>query len=179
LGKEEAELITQCKRGDIKSYQLLYNRYIPAMYHTCLRIVIHTADAEDVLQEAFMEAFTNLQKINNPEAFGGWLKRIVIHKAINYVKRHQLSWVELEDADIGDMAREEDIDEQEFTDKIEAITAALTTLPDKYRTVINLHIFEQMRFEDIAILMDIPSATVRSQYLRAKQKILNIIGPQT
>jgi RNA polymerase sigma-70 factor (ECF subfamily) len=176
LSKEEAELIARCKKGDIKSYELLYCRYRLAMYHTCLRIVINIADAEDILQDAFMDAFTNLDKIKNMEAFAGWLKRIVINKSINFIKRHKRNWLELEAADTDEIEVSETFDELEFSTKIEAVTKALNMLNDKYRAVINLHVFEQMSFEDIAALMEIPSATVRSQYLRGKQKVLTIIG---
>ncbi|HZY38038.1 MAG TPA: RNA polymerase sigma factor [Mucilaginibacter sp.] len=173
MGKEEAELIARCKKGDIKGYELLYNRYSAAMYHTCLRIVIYTADAEDILQDAFMEAFTSLDKIKNADAFGGWLKRIVINKSINQVKRHRKSWLELEETDLADQPDEQKIDELDFKNKLDAIVETLSALPEKYRVVINLHIFEAMSFEDIAGMMNVPSATIRSQYLRAKQKILD------
>jgi RNA polymerase sigma factor (sigma-70 family) len=146
------------------------------MYHTCLRIVIYTADAEDVLQDAFMEAFTGLDKIKNADAFGGWLKRIVINKSINHVKRHQKSWLELEETDLAGQPDEQAIDELDFKNKLDAIIEALNALPEKYRVVINLHIFEQMSFEEIAGMMNVPSATIRSQYLRGKQKILDGIG---
>lgn len=176
MGKEEAELIARCKKGDIKSYELLYNRYSRAMYHTCLRIVIYPADAEDILQDAFMEAFTNLNKLKNTDAFAGWLKRIAINKSLNHLKRNQKGWLELEDADLNNFADEEIIDEPEFQQNIELITGLLNELPGKYRTVINLHVFEHMGFEEIAVIMEVPSSTVRSQYLRGKQKIISRIG---
>ena len=175
MSKDEAELIARCKKGDIKSYEALYNRYSLAMYHTCLRIVIQAADAEDILQDAFMDAFVNLDKIKNTEAFGGWLKRIVINKSINYIKRDKKIWLELETVELDGLTEEGATDEFEFNEKLEAVTTALNLLDDKYRTVINLHIFEQMSFEEIAALMEIPSATVRSQYLRGKQKILTAV----
>ena len=146
------------------------------MYHTCLRIVIYTADAEDILQDAFMEAFTGLGKIKNVDAFGGWLKRIVINKSINHVKRNQKSWLELEETDLADQPDELAIDELDFKNKLDAIVEAMNALPEKYRVVINLHIFEQMSFEEIAGMMNVPSATIRSQYLRGKQKILDSIA---
>ena len=68
------------------------------------------------------------------------------------------------------------MDELDFKNKLDAVIEALNELPEKYRMVINLHIFEQMSFEEIAGTMNMPSATVRSQYLRGKQKILDSIG---
>lgn len=146
------------------------------MYHTCLRMVVNEADTEDILQDAFMEAFTNLGRLKNIDAFAGWLKRTVINKALNQLKRNQKAWLEIDEADLDNLPEEERIDEDVFKEKVEAITAALNLLPDKYRVVINLNVFENMSFEDIAIALEIPSSTVRSQYLRGRQKILNSVA---
>jgi len=173
LGQEEADLIARCRKGDIKSYELLYNRYSRAMYHTCLRIVMNSADAEDILQEAFMEAFINLDKLKNAAAFGGWVKRIMINKSVNFVRRYRKSWLATEDIELIDIPEEPTFDESEFRGKVDAIMEAMGTLSEKYRMVINLHIFEQMSFEEIASVMDLPSSTIRVQYLRGKQKILD------
>ena len=173
MGQEEADLIARCRKGDIKSYELLYNRYSRAMYHTCLRIVMNAADAEDILQEVFMDAFIGLDKLKNPAAFGGWVKRIMINKSVNFVRRHRNSWLEIQDAELKNIPQEQAFDESEFRGKVDAIIEAMGTLPEKYSMVINLHIFEQMSFEEIASVMDLPSSTVRVQYLRGKQKILD------
>lgn len=145
------------------------------MYHTCLRIVAGTHDAEDILQEAFLEAFTRLDTLKNANAFAGWLKQIVIHKSINFISRTKTAWLDIEIAGVQDMQEEEKTDEYGFYGKIDAINEAITALPVKYRAIINLHVFEKMSFEEIAGMMQIPSATVRSQYLRARQKILTMI----
>ena len=173
LGQEEADLIARCRKGDIKSYELLYNRYSRAMYHTCLRIVMNAADAEDILQEAFMEALASLDKLKNAAAFGGWVKKIMINKSVNFIRRHRKNWLEIEDAELTNIPEEQAFDELEFRGKVDAIIGAMDSLPEKYRMVINLHIFEQMNFEEIASVMDLPSSTVRVQYLRGKQKILD------
>jgi len=146
------------------------------MYHTCLRIVTHAADAEDILQDAFLEAFTTLSRLKNKDAFAGWIKRIVINKSINFIKRKKEAWLQLDAEDADYMQDGGMVDEQEFHLQVEAIKEALAQLPVKYRTVINLHVFEKLGFEEIAVLMETPSATVRSQYLRGKQKILTMIS---
>jgi len=176
LSKEEAELINHCKRGDIKSYELLYNRYSRAMYHTCLRMVINVADAEDLLQDAFMEAFTNLNKLKNIDAFAGWLKRTVINKSLNHLKKNKNTWLEIDEAELDNLPDDGSIDEDAFRQKVDAVTEALNLLPDKYRVVINLHVFEGMSFEEIARVLEVPSSTTRSQYLRGRQRILNSIA---
>jgi RNA polymerase sigma factor (sigma-70 family) len=176
LGQEEADLIARCRKGDIKSYELLYNRYSHAMYHTCLRIVMNAADAEDLLQEAFMEAFVSLDKLKDTLAFGGWVKKIMINKSVNFIRRHRKSWLEMEDTMVMDVPEEQAFDEPEFKEKLDAIMEAMAVLPEKYQMVINLHIFEQMGFEEIAATMGMPSSTIRVQYLRGKQKILDRLG---
>jgi RNA polymerase sigma factor (sigma-70 family) len=149
--------------------------YSRAMYHTCLRVVLYAADAEDILQDAFMEAFMNLGKLKDTEAFGGWLKRIVLNKSINFVRRKRQNWLEMEESDLADIPEDQTASEPEFAEKFEAVMEALNELPEKYRIIINLHVFEQMDFEKIAALMDVSSSTVRVQYMRAKQKIVNRI----
>lgn len=160
--------------GDIQSYTMLYNLYSRAMYHSCLRVVLVAADADDILQDAFMEAFTNLGKLKNSEAFGGWLKKIVLNKSINHVKRKRQSWVDIEKTDLADGAADHPaLNESDFAEKWEAVVAALDALPEKYRIVINLHVFERMSFEEIASLLQVQASTVRVQYMRGRQKIIN------
>jgi RNA polymerase sigma factor (sigma-70 family) len=149
------------------------------MYHTCLRVVLYPADAEDILQDAFMEAFLGLHKLKNAAAFGGWLKRIVLNKSINHVRRNQKSWLEIGQADVEQVPEEQNTSEPEFGERLEAVLAAMNGLPEKYRMVVNLHVFEQMDFEEIAALLEIPAATVRVQYMRGKQKIINKVRHQS
>ncbi len=145
------------------------------MYHTCMRLVMNKRDAEDILQDAFLEAFTNLNSLKNTNAFAGWMKRIVINKSINFNTRVKDNWLDIEVAEVYNVREEDAIDEKVFSDKIEAIAEAINTLPAKHRIVINLHVFEKLAFEDIAAIMQVPSATIRSQYLRARQKVLTMI----
>jgi RNA polymerase sigma-70 factor (ECF subfamily) len=145
------------------------------MYHTCLRIVVNAADAEDILQDAFMEAFANLGRLKNKDAFAGWVKKIVINKSLNFIQRKKDNWVELGAEEFDDRLDDGLVDEQEFNLQVEAVKDAINQLPIKFRTVINLHVFEKMSFEEIAVLLEMPPSTLRSQYLRAKQKILTMV----
>jgi RNA polymerase sigma factor (sigma-70 family) len=171
----DADLIQQCKRGDMKSYETLYTRYSRAMFQTSLRIVAVAADAEDILQDAFMEAFTSLNKLKNAAAFGGWLKSIVIHKSINHVNRGKKNHLHIEADHADELAIHETIVQKEFQFSVDVIQSAIAQLPPKYRTVVNLHIFEKKSFEEIAVLLETPSATIRSHYFRARQKLLSMV----
>lgn len=160
--------------GNAVSYEFLYRHHAKAMYNTCLRIVNNIADAEDILQDAFVDAFKNLDKLENRSGFGGWLKRIVIHKSINLVKRKRNNWVELED-DHQYFEADEQLDEAAFEWKIDEIKKMIQKLPDGYRTILCLHLFEDYKQEQISEMLGITHATVRTQYIRAKKKLLAML----
>lgn len=170
-------LVEQCVKGDSDSFRLLYNYYSKAMYNTALRIVNNTADAEDILQEAFSDAFRTLTSFQNRSTFGAWLKKIVINKSINMVKRERKKWVEVDLGHIDSYAifEEPEIDESEFVYRVESIKKGIQLLPDGYRTVLSLHLVENYKHEEIADMLGISHATVRTQYIRAKKKLLDII----
>src|SRR4051812_26674981 len=90
------ELVERCKRGDTLAYKELYERYSKAMYNTCLRILNNTAEAEDVLQEGFIEAFKHLENFEHRTSFGGWLKQICVNRSINQLKKRKINWVDIE-----------------------------------------------------------------------------------
>jgi RNA polymerase sigma factor (sigma-70 family) len=170
-------LVDRCVQGDVESYRLLYDHYAKAMYNTALRIVNNTADAEDILQESFSDAFRTLKTFKNRSTFGAWLKRIVINKSINKVKRERKKWVDVDIAHIDSFAFQEEpeIDESEFVFRVESIKRSILLLPDGYRTVLSLHLMENYKHEEIAEMLGISHATVRTQYIRAKKKLLDII----
>jgi RNA polymerase sigma-70 factor (ECF subfamily) len=168
-------LLDACKQGHAASYQALYNRYAKAMYNTCLRIVNHTADAEDILQEAFTDAFSNLGTFKCDAAFGSWLKRIVINKAINKVKRDKKRWLCIDDMPAMQFQEEESIDESEFAWKVDEIKRAIQALPDGYRTILCLHLLENYKHHEIATMLDLSASTVRTQYIRAKSRLLQLV----
>jgi RNA polymerase sigma factor (sigma-70 family) len=171
-------LVERCVQGDSDSFRLLYDRYVKAMYNTALRIVNNTADAEDVLQDSFTDAFRSLASFENRSTFGAWLKRIVINKAIHKVKRERKKWVEVDMQYIESYAvsQEPEIDETAFVYRVESIKKGIRLLPDGYRTVLSLHLLENYKHEEISDILGISHATVRTQYIRAKKKLLDIIS---
>jgi RNA polymerase sigma-70 factor (ECF subfamily) len=169
------ELVERCKQGDSRSFAELYRKYAKAMYNTSLRIVNHTGDAEDVLQEAFTDAFRSLEEFHYKSTFGAWLKRIVINKSINLLRKRKMNLIDIEKTNIGHLPDEDGPDEQEMQMKVEDIKRAVKLLPNGYRTVLTLYLFEGYDQEEIAEIMQVSHATVRTQYMRAKQKLLQYI----
>jgi RNA polymerase sigma factor (sigma-70 family) len=169
------ELIERCLRGDTLGYKELYLRYSKAMYNTCLRLLNNTAEAEDVLQESFIEAFKNLERFEYRTSFGGWLKQICINKAINQLKKRKIDLVDIEQVSGYDSAAELPVDEIEIALQVDAVKKAIMKLPDGYRTVLNLYLLEGYDHEEIAEILQVAESTTRTQYMRAKQKLLQFL----
>ncbi len=169
------ELVERCRQGDRKSYSELYQKYAKAMYNTSLRIVNHTADAEDVLQESFCDAFAAIDSFGYKSTFGAWLKRIVINKSINALRKRKMDIIDIEKTTALHLPEEDSYDEDALKFKVEEIKKAVKELPNGYRTVLTLHLFEGYDQEEIAEILQISHATVRTQYMRAKQKLLLLI----
>jgi RNA polymerase sigma-70 factor (ECF subfamily) len=165
-------LVQQCIDGDRTSYRLLYERYAKAMFNTALRIVNKVPDAEDVLQESFTDAFQQLKLFENRSTFGAWLKQIVVYKSIGLLKKQRLTLVEMDSApDTVD----ETPDEGEVWYTVEMIRQTIQELPDGYRTVLSLYLLEGYDHEEISEILGVAQSTVRTQYIRAKQKLLQLL----
>jgi RNA polymerase sigma factor (sigma-70 family) len=165
--------VQQCLEGDSAAYRKLYDRYAKAMYNTAYRIVNKTTDAEDVLQEAFTDAFMQLKTFQQKSTFGAWLKQIVVYKSIYKVKQNRFF--------IDDISTLEDTKEDETNNTnepeltIQKVKTAIQQLPDGYRTVLSLYLLEGYDHEEIAEILQVAHVTVRTQYIRAKNKLVEIL----
>ena len=169
------ELVERCKKGDTRAFSEIYQKYAKAMYNTSLRIVNHTGDAEDVVQEAFTDAFRSLEDFSYKSTFGAWLKRIVINKSINQLRKRKMDLIDIEKTNVGNLQEEDGPDELGIQLKVEDIKKAVGLLPNGYRTVLTLYLFEGYDQEEIAEILQVSHATVRTQYMRAKKKLLQYI----
>ncbi|GAC1448083.1 MAG: hypothetical protein NVSMB7_09320 [Chitinophagaceae bacterium] len=114
------------------------------MFNTSLRIVNNVGDAEDVLHDAFVDAFKHLKDFRHSSPFWAWLKRIVIHKSISLLRKRKLQLVDIEDIQVADnSADDESVDEIAFQYKVEEIRKAIQKLPDGYRAVVSLYLLEE------------------------------------
>ena len=158
----------------MSAYRLLYERYSKAMYNTALRISGNRADAEDILQDSFIDAFAQLRSFENKATFGAWLKQIIVFKSIALLKKRRLSFADLE-KETEEQADEDATDENEIEFTVQNIKKAMNQLPDGYRAVLSLYLLEGYDHEEIADIMRISQSTVRTQYKRGKQKLLQIL----
>lgn len=165
------ELVERCRQGDAKAYEALYHRYAKAMLNTSLRIVNHVPDAEDVLQESFLAAFSHLQDFDYSSAFGAWLKRIVINKSISVLRKRKMVMMDIDESPAATI--EDPVAEEENLElKVESIKTAMMQLPNGYRTVLSLVLFEKYSYAEVGETLNITASTVRTQYHRARQKLL-------
>lgn len=167
------EIINKCLQGDREAYYELYKRYSRSMFNVGYRIVHDQDEAEDVLQEAFISAFKNLGNYRGDATFGAWLKRIVVNKAINAVKRKRME--RFPEEDTVDVA-EEVVDEfEDFPFTVDKVRKAMESLPTGYRMVLSLYLLEGYDHGEIAEILGISESTSKSQFNRSKKKLREIL----
>ena len=167
-------LIERSKLGDRKMQYKLYSLYVDAMFNVSIRIVKIKEDAEDVVQDSFIDAFKNLNTFKYESTFGSWLKRIVINKSINYIKVKRIPLVAL---DVNEnWIPEEAIEIKDTQLDINKIKKGIKSLPEGYQTIINLYLIEGYDHAEIGDILEISVSTSKSQYHRAKKKLIEMIN---
>jgi RNA polymerase sigma-70 factor (ECF subfamily) len=167
------EIIEKSKKGNSKAQYQLYQLYAKAMYNTCYRMMNNQPEAEDMLQEAFTEAFMKLHTFRYESAFGAWLKRIVVNKCLNEIKKRKTDLNFVEDLAIYNERK----DDEEFTVGINVsdIKKAMEQLPDGSRMIFSLYLLEGYDHREIAQILNVSESNSKSQYMRAKRKIKEIL----
>lgn len=167
------DLVEKSKLGNSKMQYKLYSLYVDAMFNVSIRIVKIKEDAEDVVQDSFIDAFKNLDSFKYDSTFGSWLKRIVINKSINYLKVKRIPLVAIEEQEYWIPEAEEFKTEQLDITKIKS---AIQQLPNGYQTIINLYLIEGYDHKEIGDILEISVSTSKSQYHRAKKKLVQLIS---
>ena len=179
VGEHTETLLQLCLEGNQKAQLEIYNRYYKAMYNTALRIVKNSAEAEDVMQEAFLNAFTKLHTFKGEVAFGAWLKRIVINKSLfHYRKQQKKNEVTLNDKLY--KVRDNDVPEatHDETERLaQKVLETMKLLKDNYRISLTLHLIEGYDYEEICSVMDISYANCRTTISRAKESLRKKLMP--
>ncbi|WP_447641401.1 MULTISPECIES: RNA polymerase sigma factor [Chitinophagaceae] len=170
---DDQRLMQLCRRGKSNGFTELYKRYSKAVFNSIVRLVTDFAQAEDLLQEVFVTLYQEIMKGRDIEYFGGFSKRIAVNKAISFLRQNKRVLV-FEDYS-EHVVHEESEDEDAFELRVEDVKKAINSLPEGYRTVVNLYLVEGLPQEEIAEILGISHATVRTQYHRAKKKILFLL----
>ena len=167
------QLIQLCKFNNQSAQLELYNRYYKAMYNTAYRIVKNSYEAEDIMQDSFLMAFTKLDSLKNVETFGSWLKRIVINNSIyHYKSNNKYDNVPLDNVLYKIEDNEGISSDYEFTNlKAKQILETMKSLKDNYRIALTLHLIEGYDYEEISEIMNMSYANCRTVISRAKQSL--------
>jgi len=156
----------------------IYKDYYRAMYNTSLRILKDEFEAEDIMQEAFLTAFTKLDTFIGEVTFGAWLKRIVINKSLTQLKKNnKYQDVKMEVLSETTVETEEAINYSDLqTDKV---LERLNSLKDNYRIVLSLHLIEGYDYEEITEILGYTNENVRATISRAKKKLKQLLVLET
>jgi RNA polymerase sigma factor (sigma-70 family) len=168
------KLAERCIRGDRKAQFELYKQYSKAMFNICCRMLNNRVDAEDLLQEIFSDVFTRLHGFRFDSTIGAWIKRITINKCINEINRRKakLEYVE----EVPELITHEEEEKVELS--VEKIKSAMEQLPNGSRIVFSLYLLEGYDHEEIGQILNISESTSKTQYMRAKQKVREILTTQ-
>ncbi|WP_350066842.1 sigma-70 family RNA polymerase sigma factor [Fulvivirga sp.] len=165
-------LIERSQKGDRKAQGELYHLYVKNMYNICRRMMGNDDDASDVLQDAFVHAFSKLNKLNDKELFPGWLKRIVLNHCIDALRKRK-QFEMFENKEVEDEGNENS-DWSGY--QIKRILKAMDNISVGYRTVLNLYVFEGYDHQEISEILNISTSTSRAQYSKAKEKIRQVLS---
>lgn len=169
------QLIERCLIQNQEAQLEIYNRFYKAMYNTAYRILKDTQEAEDIMQEAFLSAFTKMHTLENTATFSAWLKRITINLSIGALKKsNRLQKVSMDTISysLSETEETEETDETEDTlIKAEEIIKSLQKLKPSYRIVLSLHFIEGYDYDEISEIMSLTQGNVRTLISRGKDSL--------
>jgi len=165
----ERELIKACQRNERKAQYEFYKLYSSKLMGIAYRFTADKDLANDLLQEAFIRIFTKINDYRFEGPVGAWMRRIDIHASIDFLKKYK----KIEFDDIENAPSSKIIEQADQMEKLncEDIIQEICLLPNGFRTILNLYAIEGYSYPEIAAMLDIKEVTVRSQYMRAKQKL--------
>lgn len=169
------QLIENCRNGIGSAQAELFRRYSKSMYHVSWRIVQNREDAEDILQDSFIDAFQKINSFRGEATFGAWMKRIVINKSINFVKKKRPVEIEVFEEIIADDTTENNEQDTNPDFSVEQVKLALSKLSEGYRIIFTLYMFEDFSHKQIAEQLGITESTSKSQLNRAKKRLSELL----
>jgi len=169
----EQAILAGCLKNDPVAQRELYNRYSPKMLSVCYRFAQNREDAEDMLQEGFIKVFTQIKTFQNKGAFEGWIRRIIVHTCINFLKKYKKFNESIDLAYAGYLQVKEETVPSIMQAK--QVVECIRLLPVGYKTVLNLYAIEGYNHKEIAEMLDIEESTSRSQYTRARTMLEGIL----
>lgn len=172
----QIDVVEKCKANDRKAQLRLYRQYCDGMFAVAMRFLRNADDAEDVLQDAFINAFQKIHQYSGEVTFGAWLKRIVVNKCIDFLKAQKQDVLPLEEQHL----KAVDDDDWSVTPEITMaeVKNAIGHLPENYRYVVQLYLVEGFDHQEISQVLDIRKTASRTRLLRGKAYLKSILIKQ-
>ena len=172
----QVDIIEKCKQNNRKAQLQLYNQYCDGMYIVAKRFLKDAQDAEDIVQEAFIRAFSKLDQFRAEVTFGAWLKRIVVNKCIDFLKSKKQQLVDLDEVHLK-------VIDSNYEDKwlvhdaitLSDVKEAINNLPVKYQYVVMLHLIEGYDHQEISEILNISEVASRTQLSRGRVKLQELL----
>jgi len=172
MNDEDLALVRGCLRGDRQAFEQVVDRYQKPIYNAAYRIVGRREDAEDVTQQVFINAFKSLRSFNEKKSFFSWLYRIAVNESLNKLK----SLASREIFDETDHGHDETPDDVYHKKELQlAVQHALGRLTNEHRTVVVLRHFQDLSYDEIAEILELPVKTVKSRLYEARQQLKDIL----
>lgn len=169
-------IIEGCRKGSRNAQIELYKSLAPRLYRSCLRIIGNPQEAEEAMQDSILKILKFLSTGSNEELeyFDSWSNKIAIRTAIDYVRKQSVQTEDLNEYTLTD--EETDDSDSDFPFSVEAIKNACNELAPGYRVVLSLYLFEGYDMEEIGEILNLKPSSVRSQYMRGKRKLLEVLS---
>ncbi len=170
------KLIDECRKGSSKAQFEVYKLYYKAMFNTSLRLLNNREEAEDVMQEAFLSAFNKIDTYKEEVSFGSWLKKIVVNRSLDMLKKKKVMYDDIDERRMGIIDDDPPESFDEVTQKVAEVKQAIGLLNDNYRTLVTLHLIEGYDHDEVAEILGITNAAVRTGYSRARKKLQELLN---
>jgi RNA polymerase sigma-70 factor (ECF subfamily) len=177
------ELVKRAQEGDSNAFGTLFEAHRSRIYSVCLRMTSNAAEAEDLTQDAFLQAFRKIAKFRGDSAFSTWLHRIAVNTVLMHFRKNSLSQISLDepysDSEGSKIRREYGTRDKGLAGCVDrvALARAMKDLPPGYRTIFLLHEVEGYEHQEIAEMLSCSVGNSKSQLYKAKLRFRELLAP--
>ena len=162
----EKQLVASCRDGDKSAYTGLVKAYSGCIFAICLGMLGNTDDAEDIVQQALLKGFTDINQLRDDEQFGAWLSRIAKNLCIDFIRRQRRKQ---------SILFQQSYQHQSCSKEYHELETALAKLPQDYRVALMLYYFNGQNTEKIAEALEISRAAVHARLSRARKQLRKLL----